>query len=114
LSLIFSDFPDETGYESFVNHIHIEDHLPRNVSKSIALASGISMANSLKTLLHQSFPNEEFEIIVSLEGNHYVVRFHKKRKGQHWLQDELNNYREAALIVLTAKGTWKPMRSVCL
>jgi hypothetical protein len=95
-----SDFTDETGYECFVNHIHVEDYVPL-ASKSAALATGISLANHLETLLHHVFPNEEFEIIVSLEGTHCVVRFHKKRTGQQWLQDELDNYREEALMVFT-------------
>lgn len=96
-----ADFPDETGYESFVNHIHIEDYVPHeNRSVLLLMANSISLASSLRRLLRQSFPSEEFEIIVSFQENHYTVRFHKKRAGQEWLRDDLDDYQEEALMVV--------------
>jgi hypothetical protein len=96
-----SDFPDETGYESFVNHVHIEDRVRRENGSTLALlADGISLASSLRTLLHRSFPGEEFEVILSLEGSHCTVRFHKKRMSEQWLRDDLDSYLGEALMVL--------------
>jgi hypothetical protein len=96
-----SDFPDETGYEAFVNHIHVEDYVPHKngSSGSVLLANGISLAKDLGTLLRRSFPTEQFRIIVSLEKSHCTVRFHKIRPGQQWLFDDLEGYQEEALIV---------------
>ena len=98
-----SDFPDETGYESFVNHIHIEDYMPHGgepTSASALLTNGISLASSLRKLLRQSFPGEEFEVILTLQENHCAVRFHKKRMGELWLGDDLDDYEGEALMVL--------------
>lgn len=100
-----SDFSDETGYESFVNHIHVEDHVPPEdgpASASVLLTNGISLASTLHTLLRQSFPEEGFEVILSLEDNHCTVRFHKKRTGEQWLRSDLDEYQEEALMVFQA------------
>jgi hypothetical protein len=98
----FSDFPDETGYESFVNHVHIEDYLAyEKASSSVMMANSISLAISLRKLLRQSFPEEQFDVIVSFQENHYTVRFYKKRTGQRWLSDNLEDNQKEALMVLS-------------
>jgi hypothetical protein len=98
-----TDFPDETGYESFVNHIHVEDYIPHeNQSASSLMANSVSLASTLRKMLRQSFPDQAFEVIVSFQDNHYTVRFHKCRKGQQWLRDNLDDYHEEALMVVEA------------
>ena len=98
-----TDFPDETGYESFVNHIHVEDYIPHEKqSASSLMANSMSLASTLCKMLRQSFPNEAFEVIVSFQDNHYTVRFHKCREGQQWLSDNLDDYQQEALMVVEA------------
>jgi len=102
-AISLADFPDETGYESFVNHIHIEDYVPHEHRSALVLmANGISLASRVLGLLRQSYPTEEFDVIVSFQENHCTVRFHKKRTGQQLLRDNLDDYKEEALMVLQA------------
>ena len=99
-SVKLSDFPDETGYEAFVNHFHLEDYLSNDeMSTSDRLRVGIALARNLRELLRFSFPMENFAVILSVNGAHYIVRFYKIRTGQDWLVDDLETYEEEALLV---------------
>src|SRR5215203_7516130 len=59
------NFPDLTGFECFVNHIHIEDQLDRPLSNETALLrQGIAFALETKTRLFSKFPRKHFKLIV--------------------------------------------------
>jgi hypothetical protein len=72
---------DDTGYECFINHLHIKN-----------LAEALEFARQLKSALTEGF-TEDFVVIVSFDGREATVRFHKHRAGEAWLNDNLEWFR---------------------
>src|ERR1700682_1551725 len=58
------NFPDLTGFECFVNHIHVEDELDGPVPDQTALLKqGIAVALATKSQLRSTFPGKPFRSI---------------------------------------------------
>lgn len=97
-------FPDRTGFECFVNHIHVEDYLDRNggtdPTSNLQLASGIRFARELKEKLDEYRSQGRFRIIVTSDDETCIVRFHKVRENETWLSEDLEQYREEAVCVM--------------
>jgi hypothetical protein len=79
---------DDTGYECFINHLHVEGS-----------AEALEFARRLKGALAERF-TEPFLIIVSFDGHEAAVRFHKYRHVQMWLNNNLEAYVEEGIAVL--------------
>ena len=79
---------DETGYECFINHVHVE-----------RLGEALEFARRLSKALAATFAYD-FVVIVSFDGRQATVRFHRLRKGQTWLTDNLEEYREEGIAVI--------------
>ena len=79
---------DETGYESFVNHVHVE-----------SLGEALEFARRLKKALTSLFPGD-FAVIVSFDGREATVRFHRLRAGHTWLNENLEEYREEGIALM--------------
>jgi hypothetical protein len=95
------NLPDLTGFECFVNHIHVEDQLDPPVSNEIVwLRQGIAFALETKTRLRSEFPQKPFNIIVASTAQGCGVRFHLNRPGEQWLKSDLESYAEEAILVL--------------
>ncbi|MDB4971529.1 MAG: hypothetical protein JWN44_7218, partial [Myxococcales bacterium] len=92
-----SDFPDRTGRECFVNHLHVEDYTTAKDALELA-ATGFAFAKRLEEALRSR--GEHFIIIVSSDAESCSVRFHKARDGESWLADDLDGYGDEALLVL--------------
>jgi hypothetical protein len=71
-----ADFFDETAFESFVNHVHIEDELeiPRATPSEALAAQAVLFARCLSRDLSDAYPGEAFEVVLGV-GDSYVVRF---------------------------------------
>lgn len=94
-------FPDLTGFECFVNHIHVEDQLEHPVSSEIVVAKqGIAFALQTATRLRSTFPKQSFKVIVASTAQGCGVRFYLKRPGEKWLASDLDSYAEEAILVL--------------
>jgi Uri superfamily endonuclease len=78
---------DETGYECFINHVHIK-----------SLQEALAFAQQLTKVLAEGF-TDRFVVIVSFDGRDATVRFHKFRAGQTWLTDNLEKYKEEGIAV---------------
>ena len=89
---------DETGFEAFVNHIHLEDLLAPSTTPQILLAQAAEYVRRLATQLSVAYPDRRFQIIVAV-GDSCTVRFHTVRIGMSWLGDDLDAYPEAVLSV---------------
>jgi hypothetical protein len=89
-----SDFPDRTGYECFVNHVH----LPFSQTRE-SLLSCLRYATTLQNGLSQLQPRRQFQIIASIGEGDCTVRFHEQRSGESWVSDNLEGYREAVLVL---------------
>jgi hypothetical protein len=81
------DFPDVTGYECFVNHVHIEDYARTNMT-----AIGVTLLCEISLVLRQRFPERSFRGIIADDENSCTVRFHTVRLGEQWLLDDLDEY----------------------
>jgi hypothetical protein len=94
--LKLKDFPDRTGFEASMNHIH----LPFDGSAE-GLQSCISFATRLRDDLSVFSPPRRFAVILSVSAQGCVVRFHQIRPEEHWIRDDLDSYRDEGLLVLT-------------
>lgn len=88
------DFPDETGYECFINTVHIDDYVEKNY---------IPVAWKFAEALIQKWRTEHFEmvlsVIVSSDEMGATVKCHLVRKNQSWIASDLNKYKDAVMIV---------------
>ena len=95
------DFPDCTGYECFVNHIHVEDYLENGGLPPLELLGcGIALARELKARLSGFQGMRHFRIIVIVQGATCSVRFHTIRPDEEWMDKDLHGYREEAIAIL--------------
>ena len=95
------DFTDETGYECFVNHVHVTDYIDTPTNGLVLLEQGIALARKLAQALSDSSMEGHFRIIISFDESECTVRFHKIRRGQNWLSADLEKYEEAIGILDT-------------
>jgi hypothetical protein len=82
-----ADTHDETGYECFINHLHIE-----------SLQEALELAQRLTNTLTERFKSG-FAVIIAFDGSEATVRFHKLRPGQTWLSDNLEGYEEGIAVL---------------
>jgi hypothetical protein len=94
------DFPDKTGFESFVNHVHI----PYDGSRE-SIESCLKLAAALQKALRQFGKGRPFLVILSVSNKGCVVRFHQSRQNEEWLAKDLDGYREEGILVLPVEGT---------
>jgi len=95
------DFTDETGYECFVNHVHLTDHITRRTEPSALLEQGLAFAEALADELPRNSETEHFRVILTMEEDECTVRFHKIRASQNWLSSDLDDYEEAIGVLVT-------------
>src|SRR5260370_42472664 len=88
-------FPDEVGYECFVNHIHIDDF-----SKDNILATAIVFVEKLELEWKAQSIRDTLRIVLSFEDDNCVVRFNLVRDKQDWLREDLECYEHEALLVV--------------
>jgi hypothetical protein len=79
---------DETGYECFINHVHVE-----------SLGEALEFGRRLKQTLAAIF-GDDFVVVVAFDGFEATVRFHRLRVDQRWLSDNLEEYRGEGIAVL--------------
>lgn len=92
---------DFTGFEAFHNHIHVD-----NISEAFINRpkDGFRFSKMLfeiwESKLKRDFPNERFTLILSYDGKHSTLRFHKRRENEYpWIdKDKLEDFREAIMI----------------
>jgi hypothetical protein len=89
-----SDFQDRTGYESFINHVHLRFEQSRE-----SLVSCLRYTIALQTGLARLQPRRHFQIIVAVDEGDCTVRFHEVRIGESWVAENLEGYSEALLVL---------------
>jgi hypothetical protein len=87
------DFPDDTGYEAFVNHFHLDDGTP-----SGAVTLGLRVARTVARLLRVHV-DRPCRVILALDGVSASIRFHVRREGEEWLSADLAEYVEPVLVL---------------
>jgi hypothetical protein len=98
---------DKTGLEMHINKFHIEDYVPeKKNSRNYDLQQGIAFAVNLEKILKNKFPDLSFKIIVSTDEGEDIypevctVGFHMVRQNEHWLVDNLEEYKYNSLLVI--------------
>jgi len=91
---------DETGVECLLNKIHVDDYLDEMTPVKEMVIIAIAYALKLQDALLASALDGSFRIIISGDsvGNSCTVRFHRLRPDQVWLADDLESYKEEALM----------------
>jgi hypothetical protein len=89
---------DETGFEEFVNHVHIADALAPGPSETDVVAQAALFVQCLAANLANAYPDRTFEVVVSLRDDKCRVGFHAVRSGQTWLADDIEGYGDEAVM----------------
>lgn len=74
------DYPDGTGFECFVNHVHV----PYSGTPE-SFQSCLQYALALKKGLSEFGEGRPFLVLVSVSSDGCVVRFHQKRPNESWI-----------------------------
>ena len=90
-----ADFPDKTGFESFINHVN----RPFD-GTAVSLKSCLSYAIALRKALARIAKNRSFQVIVSVDDHECTIRFHQLRQGESWVAEDLEGYTEEAVLHL--------------
>jgi len=95
-------FPDRTGYEAFVNHIHVADALDGTGERppGFAFRQAIALGRALERLVAA---HGAFRIVVAADVDSPGdpnVRFYRSRSGEVWLEDDLESYTHEGILVL--------------
>ncbi|MFJ3005916.1 hypothetical protein [Pseudomonas fluorescens] len=93
-----SHFEDRTGYECFINSIHIDDYVDNNW-----LVSALQFANRLLEGWSIASHSEKLQVIVSSDEFGASVKAHVVRAGEFLLEEDLDGYDEA-LLLATSDG----------
>lgn len=91
---------NETGRECLHNKEHIEDFVSDSTSVIDMVRLGMAYAERLKEYLQKATLRGRFRMIISARSadRTCVMRFHRVRTGQPWLDLNLENYKEEAIM----------------
>lgn len=89
-----ADFIDATGFECFVNHIHVDDCAADDL-----VQISVSTLNRLSRHLRQGYPSRRFVGIIAYDDVSCTVRFHTDRLAERYLAAELEEYDEAVCVI---------------
>lgn len=87
------DFPDKTGFECYVNSIHIDDY-----AEDGDLEQTVFFLFELFKLWNKEFKNKILRAIISSDEFGTVLRFHVLRDDESWIAENLEEYEEAVLV----------------
>lgn len=89
-----ANFQDCTGYECFVNSLHVEDY-----ENDEPLAQGILLVDEVFRVWKASNSTFHLTAIISADELTVVARFHVKRSGEQWLSDDIEGYMDPVMSV---------------
>lgn len=89
-----NDFPDKTGYECFVNSIHIDDYMDDNYFRS-----AVTFANKVKEAWLASASPEILRFLIMSNDLGAIVKFHVVRAGECWLDENIDEYGDGILVL---------------
>ena len=95
------DFIDSTGYECFVNSLHVDDYVHDNyLQQAIIFAKHIFKEFRLQEV------KMPLVCIMSLDEFGLTIKFHLSRGNESFLNEDLNGYEEAILVVDSNEDSW--------
>lgn len=92
---------DRTAYESFANHIHVNDYFPEVPECSLqSLKLALMILDMWESKLKKKFSDTRFHFILSHDELGSVLRFHKYRSEEGtWLNvDNIDGYTEEGIL----------------
>jgi hypothetical protein len=87
------NFPDKTGYECFVNSIHIDDYVDDEYVVNACLFLE-ALFKSWRQLLNEKV----IRAIVAKDEFSTVVKFHIAREGETWIAENIERNEDAILV----------------
>jgi hypothetical protein len=94
-----ANFPDCTGYECFVNSIHIEDYDNKN-----PLCQAIKFISCVFEAWRTSMPALKLVSIISVDEFSVVVKFHTKRPEENWLNENIEKYENPVMSIESSEN----------
>lgn len=89
-----SDFPDKTGYECFVNSIHIDDFVQFDYLPYACL-----FVETCFAMWRRSGIRGDIKAIISSDELGALVKFHLVRDSETWVDQDLEKYEDGILVV---------------
>lgn len=102
-----SNFQDATGFECFVNSLHIEDY-----DEKSPLSQAIQFIHSIFGVWSKLPSNLVLVAVVSADELSVVVKFHARREGKRWLSENLEGYIDAMMSTDSREDVVEAIRSV--
>lgn len=96
------DFPDKTGYECFINSIHIDDYYAGKAQ----LVQGLVLINEVLSVWDKKYSSQLLVCILSKSNDNGVtIKMHLHREGEHWLDGDLEVYKDEGVLVVDSNET---------
>ena len=87
---------DKSGYECFVNHVHLKEH----GDSAAVLRQAVTFCRRVSVDALRVAPNRSVRFIISKNDEDWTVHFHTLRRDESWVSDDLEGYAEEAVLVL--------------
>jgi hypothetical protein len=100
-NVMADNFIDNTGYECFINSLHIDDYVNDNY-----LEQAIIFTNHIFKKFRLLEIKQTLVCIMSLDEIGLTIKFHLSRENESFLNKDLNGYEEAVLIVDSSEENW--------
>ena len=100
------DFQDATGYECFINSLHIEDY-----DETFPLPQAIQFIHCIFQVWNK-FTSLVLVAALSADELCVVVKFHVKRDGESWLSADLKGYIDATMLMNSTEDVKGAISSV--
>jgi hypothetical protein len=101
-SVARENFDDCTGYECFVNSVHVEDF-----DAKAPILQAILFIDAVFDAWGARMSGLNLVGIVSADEFSVVVKFHVDRTGESWVSDNVEGYEDPILIVDSSRGAIK-------
>lgn len=88
------DFPDRTGFECFINSVHIDDYVNSDYLKCACF-----FLTSVFRVWSAMGVTDTLQGIISTDEFGSLVKIHVLRSGESWVGDDLERYEDALLVV---------------
>jgi hypothetical protein len=90
-----SDFIDKTGYECFINSIHIDDYVENDFFEQTML-----FAKYLIELWNKNNYDKSIVIIIGETDFGFNLKFHLHREGEQWISiKDIDRFEESLIVI---------------
>ncbi|MET3213892.1 UNVERIFIED_ORG: hypothetical protein ABIC48_001635 [Burkholderia territorii] len=87
-------FTDCTGYECFVNSLHVEDYV-----SVVPLAQAVLLMKEVFMVWNAMQRTLQLVAIISADEFSVVIKFHVQRPGEQWLSDDIEGYDDPVMSI---------------